>query len=177
MNKLITSTLVSIGLTAAAVSLAMAQGVTPPATDGAQVHQGRRHQHAKRPFSKPSERAEARLAYMQTALQITDAQKPQWDAFANTLRKQAADRDKQMQERHARMAQGGERRRPTAIERLEFRQKRYAAALTSLNERLAVERPLYAAFSAEQKQVADEVLAPRGRHGGFRHHGGKRSKA
>ena len=177
MNKLITSTLVSIGLTAAAVSLATAQTANPPATGGAQTQHGPRHEHAKRPFSKPSERVEARLAYLQTALKITDAQKPQWDAFANTLRKQAGERDQQMQERHARMAQGGEQRKPTAIERLEFRQKHFAAAAASMNEQLAVQRPLYAALSAEQKQVADEVLARRGRHGGFRHHGGERGKA
>jgi hypothetical protein len=62
--------------------------------------------------------------------------------------------------------------RPNAIARMERQQQRHADALTRLNELLAVERPLYAALTPEQKQIADEVLAPRGgHHGGFGHHG------
>ena len=171
MNKLLTSTLVSIGLAAASISLATAQSATPPAASGAQMQHGTQHQHAKRAFSLPSERVEARLAYLKTALKITDAQQPQWNAFADVARKQAGERDQQFKAMHARMEQGAGHERPTAIARMERQQQRHAAAATRLNERLAVEKPLYAALNADQKAVADQLLAPRGRHGGFRHHG------
>jgi len=55
-----------------------------------------------------------------------------------------------------------EHHRPTVIERLEFAQKMHGEAIRRLNERLEVEKPLYAALSSEQKQVADVVLEPRG---------------
>ena len=106
MNKLIATTLVSIGLTAATASLAAAPTATLPATPGAQTHQGARHHHEKRAFSLPGERVDARLAYVKTALKITDAQQPQWNAFADVLRKQAHERDQQIQAWRARMAQG-----------------------------------------------------------------------
>jgi membrane-bound lytic murein transglycosylase len=177
VNKLIASTLVSIGLIAATASLAAAPAATPPTTPGAQTQQGARHHHEKHAFSLPSERVDARLAYMKTALKITDAQQPQWNAFADVLRKQTGERDQQIQAWRARMAQGTTKHeKRTAIARVERQQQRYAAALTRLNEQLAVQRPLYAALTADQKAIADEVLAPRSRHGGFRHHG-KRSAA
>ena len=128
--------------------------------------------HEKRPFSQPTERVEARLAYLKTALKITDAQQPQWDAYAGFLRNEAAEREKRMGEWHARWARGGEKRehhRPTAIERIEREQQFHAAAIHRLNAQLEVEKPLYAALSSEQKQVADQVLGSHGR-GGMRGH-------
>ena len=55
---------------------------------------------------KPSERIEARLAYIRTALKITDAQQAQWNAFAETLRNQARSADQRMQEFRAQREQG-----------------------------------------------------------------------
>jgi len=170
MNKLLASTLVSIGLTTAAASLVMAQTAAPPAP-GAQTQQGARHQHQPRAFSMPGERIEARLAYIKTALKITDAQQAQWNAFADTLRKQASARDKQIQARRGQMKQRTERQRPNAIAQLERRQQLHTAMLASLNERLAVQKPLYAALTDEQKQVADRVLAPRHGQRGPNHRG------
>lgn len=169
MNKLLASTLVCLGLAAATASLVMAQTTNPPATTGARTPHGARHQHEQRAFSQPSERVEARLAYIKTALKITDAQQQQWNAFADTLRKQAAERGKQMQAWRDRMAQRAEHRQPTAIGRLERQQQFFAAAAARLGERLAVQKPLYAALSDDQKRVADRVLAPRVRNGMFRH--------
>jgi hypothetical protein len=48
---------------------------------------------------------------------------------------------------------------------LEREHQRHAESATRISERLAVQRPLYAALSTEQKAIADEVLAPR-RHAG-----------
>ena len=78
----------------------------------------------------------------------------------------------------ARRSQSADGRRdaiPTAIERLERRQARLAAAAARLNETLLAAKPLYAALSPEQHKIADEVLAPqrRGmRHGHRRGHAG-----
>lgn len=166
MKKSIISTVVALSLAAAVVPLAVAQSAAPSAAP---------QRHAQHAFRLPSERVEARLAYMKTALKITDAQAPQWDAFANVVRKHAQQADQRFQERRARMAEakGGEHKRPTAIERLERRQQFMKVALERSSERLAVQKPLYAVLSPEQKQIADEIFAPRfnrghqrgGRHG------------
>jgi len=140
----------------------------------------------RRAFRSPSERVEARLAYIRTALKITDAQQPQWEGFANVLRKHARVMDERMTKRRAamdermkqRQAQGPQQdaqrpQRPnvSAIERLERTQQRMAERSTRLNEVITAAKPLYASLSAEQKQVADDLLARQGRGGHHHRHG------
>jgi hypothetical protein len=168
MNKALAGALLSIGLSSA-FALHAQTGAVPAAQPQAQ--QGTRHHDGKRAFTQPSERVEARLAYIRTALKITDAQQAQWNAFAETLRNQARAADQRMQEFRAQREQGVTRERPNAIARLEREQQRHAESATRINERLAVQRPLYAALSTEQRAIADEVLAPR-RHGGHFGRGG-----
>ena len=168
MSKALAGALLSIGLSSGFA--VHAQTGTAP-TDQPPSQQGTRHHDGKRAFAQPSERVEARLAYIRTALKITDAQQAQWNAFADTLRIQARAADKRMQEFRAQREQGATRERPNAIARLEREQQRHAESATRINERLAVQRPLYAALSTEQKAIADEVLAPR-RHGGHFGRGG-----
>lgn len=173
MNKLIMSALAAAGF-AAAVPFAMAQTASP-APGAAQGHHAKRFHHDKQAFSLPSQRVEARLAYIRTALKITDAQQSQWDAFAGVMRKQAGEADVRIKARHDKMAANAGHKRPTAIERLERRQEHMARASTLIGERLAVQKPLYAALTPEQQQIADQVLASGGgRHGGQRggHRGG-----
>ena len=168
MKKLFATSLVALGL-ATAFPAVQAQ-TTDPAAAPADPSM---HRHHERAF-KPTDRVEARLAYVRTALKITAAQQPQWDAYANLLRKHAAAMEQRMQERRAMMERGaGERHRPTLIERQERQRARMTMAVQLLDERMAAERPLYAALSPEQQRVADEVLAPRGRggHGGHGGHG------
>ena len=168
MSKTLAGALLLIGLSSA-FALHAQTGAAPAAQPQAQ--QGTRHHDGKRAFTQPSERVEARLAYIRTALKITDAQQAQWNAFAETLRNQARAADQRMQEFRAQREQGATRERPNAIARLEREQQRHAESATRINERLAVQRPLYAALSTEQKAIADEVLAPR-RHGGHFGRGG-----
>ena len=171
MNKLILTALVSAGL-AAAVPQVIAQ--TAGTEGGPQARQSAQRQHPEqRAFRSPTDRVEARLAYLKTALKITDAQQPQWDAFADTLRKQARAADERMKTHRAQMAEGRKGTPPTAIERMEFAQTRLAASSARLNETLAAAKPLYAALSPEQQKVADELLASRG-HRGHGHRGGHR---
>jgi uncharacterized coiled-coil protein SlyX len=168
MNIPMRTTLVAACLAAFASTTVLAQ--TPPSKP-----QAGRHAHSgmeQRPFSKPSERVEARLAYQKTALKITDAQTPQWNAYAEFARKQA----KEMEQRFDKMREttraqrgaegkgprsGPGRQRPNAIESLERRQGMHAEAIRLINDRLAVQKPLYAALSPEQQKVADTVLNPR----------------
>lgn len=171
MNKLMMSALIAAGF-ATAVPLSMAQNANP--APGAPQGQHQRFHHGKQAFSLPGERVEARLAYIKTALKITDAQKTQWDNFAGVMRKQAKDADVRIQERRAKMAANTDRKRPNAIERLEQQQAFMATASARIGERLTVQKPLYAALSPEQQQIADKVLVSRGgKHGGRGgHHGG-----
>ncbi|MDB5927696.1 MAG: hypothetical protein JWN13_6632 [Betaproteobacteria bacterium] len=156
----------------------VAQAPQQRAQEGSAVQR----QASARRFRTPSERVEARLAYARTALKITDAQQPQWENFANVLRKQARAMDQRFQERHARSeaARGGRgegaqgARRPdgrsvTAIDRLERTQQRMAERSARLNEVLTAAKPLYAALSPEQKQIADGMLAHQGRGGHGQH--------
>ena len=128
----------------------------------------------RRAFRSASERVEARIAYIRTALKITDAQGSQFEAFANVLRKHATDMDQRMQKRRAAMGQPGAQRpdvrNVSAIERLERQQQRMTQRSARLGEVITAAKPLYASFSPEQKQIADEMLSRRGGRGG--HHGG-----
>jgi hypothetical protein len=158
MNKPLSATLVSVFLAAITASMAIAQ--TAPNANAPSASRPA-HRLMDRPFSRPTERIEARLAYERTALKITDAQQMQWDAYANFARKNAQDMEKRFKSMRSGMQRHRKHERPNAIERLERAQSFLAGAVTRLNDLLAVEKPLYAALSPEQQKVADVVLNPR----------------
>ena len=184
------SMLLTAAMTAAFASLvpvAMAQStdstvVAQATQQRAQEGPGAQRQARARHFRMPSERVEARLAYVRTALKITDAQQPQWENFANVMRKHARAMDQRLQERHARFeaargARGEGARRPdgrnvNAIDRLERTQQRMAERSARLSEVITAAKPLYAALSPEQKQIADGMLAHQGRGGHQQHNRG-----
>lgn len=165
---------------AAAAAPALAQ-TQPPAQrppegarpwQGPQGHHGPQAQQGPRGFSKPSERVEAMLAYQKTAIKITEAQNTQWNAYAEQVRKQAREMDQRMDALRAQAPSGprgpGARpgqqpQQPNAIEGLERRQAMHAEAIRRINDRLAVQKPLYAALNPEQQKIADVVLGRGGR--------------
>jgi len=157
MNRIVKATLAS-------AALALAAG-----TSFAQAPQAPQQPRA---FSKPTERVEARLAYVRTALKITEAQQPQWNAYANSVRQSAAQREKKFEEfRQSRSQQP--QARPSAVERLERQQRMLTEAAAQANARLAAVKPLYDSLNPEQKKVADVVLVREGRGGrghGHMHH-------
>jgi len=172
MKKTVLNTLVCVALASLAATPALAQSAGPGG-EGPQARHHMQQQHEGQRASRlPSERVEARLAYLKTALKITDAQQAQWNEFASTLRKHARAADKQVETARAEAARREKGAQPTAIERMERGQERMAAAYTRLSETLAAAKPLYAALSPEQQKIADELLAPR-RHGGPPHGGGR----
>jgi len=172
MNKLLIAALFTAGLASAAAP-ALAQTANPP-TSAPQARPADQGHHARRPMQLPSERIEARLAYIQTALKITAGQKTQWDNFAAVMRKQARESDKRVQERRAQFAESAKREPVDTISRLERRQKMMAARAQHMNELIVAGKPLYAALSPEQKQIADGLLTPRHGRGGHGGHGGHR---
>jgi protein CpxP len=160
MKKLLGTSLVSVCFAAITATLAVAQSNPTTAPPSASDHA---HKMMDRPFSRPSERVEARLAYIKTALKITDAQQSQWDAYANVTRKNAQDMEQRFKAMHAGKSGHMEHQRANAIERLEREQSFHAEAVTRIGQLLAVQKPLYAALSPEQQKVADVVLNKRGR--------------
>ena len=169
MNKLLKATMASVCLAAMTTSMAIAQTTPNANAPSARMHAQR---FANRAFTRPTERVEAGLAYVKTALKITDAQQLQWDAYANFARKNAQEMEQRFQAMHASGREHSRDHRANAIERLERQQAFLSEASTRLSERLAVEKPLYAALSPEQQKVADVVLNSRSQsmHG----HGGSR---
>jgi periplasmic protein CpxP/Spy len=158
MNRLLSTTLVSAFLAATTASMAIAQ--TAPNANAPSASSPA-HRFIDRPFSRPTERVEARLAYVKTALKITDAQQSQWDAYANFARKNAQDMEQRFKSMRSDKQEHPKHQRPNAIERLERAQSFLADAVTRINQLLAVEKPLYAALSPEQQKAADVVLNPR----------------
>jgi hypothetical protein len=151
-------TLPGLGLAAvlAAGTFVMAQTPAPPAPlTEAQRLQAERL--AERQAIREAERVarlEAAIVYLRERLQITAAQGPQWNVFAQALRAEGAAR------RQAAAAAPAAMPGPLPLsERLARRQ----ADLSARSERLvAVTRaltPLYAALSVEQKAVADRLMS------------------
>lgn len=164
MRKTIISGVILAGL--AAPTLALAQTAAPAAP--APQHMARmEHQ---RPL--PGRLVDARLAFLKTALKITPAQEQQWNAFAAVMRQQAREMDTKIEQmRKAHEARVQNATPPNAIERLQRRQEFLAAAAARTNALLTAAKPLYASFSPQQKQMADELLMHGGHHH-FRHHEG-----
>jgi hypothetical protein len=99
------------------------------------------------------EHLEGRLAFVKTELKISDAQVPQWNAFADSIRVNA----KSMTEMHQSVMSGGAAGK-TLPERLALEQKALSAHLDALNKIAAALNALYDALSPEQKKIADEII-------------------
>ena len=109
------------------------------------------------------------LAFAKTEIEITEAQEPQWNAFANAVRGSAermrALRDETRAERKTDgEADSGERRsaqRLDLTERLDRMEARTEAHLQTLKEVNAALKPLYASLSDEQKETVRELMRHR----------------
>lgn len=100
---------------------------------------------------------EARIAALKTELKITEAQAPQWLAFADALRGTA----KSMEALQGQMMKAAAP--ATLSARLARQEEMLAAHLASVKALKAAFDPLYAALSDDQKKVADEIrIGPMG---------------
>jgi hypothetical protein len=101
----------------------------------------------------PFEHVEGRIAFLKAELKITDAQAPQWNAFAETLRSNA------MSHRAAHQRMTTDAAPATWPERIAFQQKMLATRLDSLKDMEAAVKPLYATLSDEQRKLADQLMS------------------
>jgi hypothetical protein len=101
----------------------------------------------------PAAPIERRIAMLKAALDITDAQMPQWTAFADALRSGV----QKVRAAHAEARQG---EMPTsAPDRGELRVRMLSAMLDALKATVAAEKSLYAVLSVDQKHTADQLLS------------------
>ena len=95
---------------------------------------------------------EGRIAFLRAELGITEAQTPQWNAFAEALRANA----RAMSDMHKRMTQSDP---PAALpQRLDQHEQMMASHLEALRRLKAAAGPLYAALDERQKRVADDLI-------------------
>jgi hypothetical protein len=96
----------------------------------------------------------ARLAYLKTALGITEAQMPAWNAYVEALKANQTKMKGMMKGRKG-------NKDATAIEKMDARIERTKAKLARLEAMKPATEALYNALDAEQKKKADAVLVRR----------------
>ena len=101
----------------------------------------------------PFEHVEGRIAYLKAELKVTDAQSAAWNAFADTIRAEAA----AMKTMHDGMATAG---MPTAMPDRMAAQREMMSARMGMMERSETSmRALYAALSADQRKSFDQIMS------------------
>ena len=98
---------------------------------------------------------EGRLAYIKADLEITDAQMPAWDAYAEAVRA----RHTTMESMHADMMKAKES--GSALERMDVRIRAMESMVGSLKALRPSTEALYAVLTDEQKKKADQLLGGR----------------
>jgi hypothetical protein len=102
---------------------------------------------------RPLQHVEGQLAFWKAELKITDAQAPQWNAFADAFRSSAT------QFRQAITQLPNTTGAVAAPDLIERRVGLLTAELEAMKPVLATAKPLYAALSDDQKKTADELMA------------------
>ena len=97
--------------------------------------------------------SEQRIASLKAALGITEAQTPQWTAFANALRSgEQKVRSAFMETRQVGIP-------ASAPDRAELRVRVLSVMLDALKTTVAAEKSLYGVLSTDQKRTADQLLS------------------
>ncbi|MCF4165218.1 Spy/CpxP family protein refolding chaperone [Zavarzinia compransoris] len=115
-------------------------------------------------------RESARLTYMETKLDLTDAQQPLWQAYADAVTKgNAADRDTCLEKvKTMPPAEAGEpRQRPTAVEREAMRIERLEAELSQAKATEPALTKLYGALDEDQQKILDKPARHHGQRPGM----------
>jgi hypothetical protein len=102
---------------------------------------------------QPFQHIEGQIAFFKAELKVTDAQAPQWNAFADALRGSAV----RLREAMAKAAEA--RDSLPAPEQMERRLAMLTAQADATQAMLATAKPLYATLGDDQKKVADELMA------------------
>ena len=101
----------------------------------------------------PFAHTEGRIAFLKAELAITDAQAPQWNAFADALRGAS----KAMRETMANMMRAP--KPSNAADRMDAMVTMMSARLESMKAIATAEKGLYAVLTDAQKKTADELLS------------------
>jgi len=103
------------------------------------------------------DRVEGRIAFIRAELKITDAQTSAWNPLADALR---ANAKKLGEVRKSMMATGTVPQTPTISDRLALQEQWLVARLEGTRAIKSAVVALYAVLSDDQKQTANEILAP-----------------
>jgi hypothetical protein len=117
------------------------------------------------PMMGMGEHVEGRLAFLKAELKITPGQESLWNAFAETMRVNAQKMtamtpccgEAQGGGTMHRGMMSGQSAIPSLPDRLDWQEKALALRLDALRATKGVLVPLYAAFTDEQKQIADQL--------------------
>jgi hypothetical protein len=138
--------------------------------------------HGMMPMMDPSQHIEGRLAFLKTELKITEAQTPQWTAYAEALRANAKRMGQLMTEMMSNgmmnygmmnygmmwnqgVTPGQPRPTMSLPDRLDWAEQHMAAHMEMLQAIKGPTEELYAVLSAEQKRIADQIMGPMGMMG------------
>ena len=105
------------------------------------------------------DRVEGRIAFMRAELKITDAQAPAWDQFADALRSNARTLGATRRGMMGR-ANAGQPQAQTLVQRLDAQEQWLSTRLAGTRTLKAAYVKLDAALSAEQRETAEDLLAP-----------------
>jgi hypothetical protein len=115
----------------------------------------------------PGAMIEAHLAFLKTALEVTDAQAAAWNAVADVLREQAKRHDAEIE---ARLKVRQDATEPPDLPTiLQDRERMAVEESDDLSKLLAALKPFYGLLDAEQKKTADHLFPPS--HPGMGHGG------
>jgi periplasmic protein CpxP/Spy len=130
---------------------ALAQSTPAPANSGAAQREARHHAMQR---MLPGQLVDGRIAFMKAELKITPAQETQWQQVAGAMHENANSLDQAI--KTARQDRGS----MDAIQRLAQREQFAKVRAENDARLLAAFKPLYASLSAEQQQMANQLVAP-----------------
>jgi len=111
----------------------------------------------------PNQYVEGRLEYLKSALKITTAQAPQWNAYAEALRANARRMGGMMSSMMSSgMMHGHAGGGLTVLDRLNNSEQYMTMHMDMLKAIKGPTTQLYGALSEEQKRIADQLLGPMG---------------
>lgn len=105
---------------------------------------------------RPGEHIDGRLAYAKAELKLTDAQTPQWNAFAEAYRTSAQKVGQYCASMKDQMAKG----MPSGIlQQLGMMERNMTAHLEFVRTVKGAAEPLFAVLTDEQKKIAEETMS------------------
>lgn len=149
----------------AALLLALGSGIATLQTTGAfaQAANAPTASQDQRPHREFTAFLERRIGHLKSELKITPAQEAQFNQLAQVMRDNAAETQKALGDLRTTRDQ-----HRSAVDRLETNVQLTQLRASQDQRYLDAFKPLYASLSADQKQVADRMLAPH-RFGHGRH--------